>query len=114
MATKTPLNGLKGRRPDLPGDAVNRSVGVGVGVGLLRLSASLAMTMPLPPLAVTMKPALMTEMMARPSALAITWAARRHVIKLGSLGYNSYHRWRDERQPGPAGQSAISPNGLNI
>lgn len=42
-----------------------------------RLSASLAITMPLPALAVTMKPALMTEMMARPSALAITWAAKK-------------------------------------
>lgn len=39
---------------------------------VLRLSDSLAITMPLPPLAVIMKPALMTEMMARPSAFAIT------------------------------------------
>ncbi|TNN35124.1 hypothetical protein EYF80_054717 [Liparis tanakae] len=37
-----------------------------------RLSASLAMTMPLPPLAVIMKPALTTEMMASPWALAMT------------------------------------------
>lgn len=42
------------------------------GVAILRLSGSLAITTPLPPLAVIMKPALMTEMMARPSALAIT------------------------------------------
>lgn len=39
---------------------------------VLRLSASRAMTMPLPPRAVIMKPALITEMIARPSAFAIT------------------------------------------
>lgn len=43
---------------------------------VLRLSASREMTMPLPPRAVIMKPALMTEMMARPSAFAMTWAEK--------------------------------------
>lgn len=43
-----------------------------IQIFVLRLSAILAITTPLPPLAVTRKPALMTEMMARPSALAIT------------------------------------------
>lgn len=36
-----------------------------------------ARTIPLPPLAVTRNPALITERMARPLALAITWATRR-------------------------------------
>lgn len=64
--------GRKGRRRGRRGKRRGKKEEKKVSIFVLRLSANLAITTPLPPLAVTRKPALMTEMMARPSALAIT------------------------------------------